>query len=235
MRKGLFFGLILLNLSTSGYSQSRFYVAPWVQKIFLGFNMLYDYEQFSDGDFVIKTNNMLFEFALGYDFGRIVPRVFFDIGLPLHGTVGFTDGAESLTDVMDTENFKFGLEAGFKPIKTSRIDVTIPLGILFCWTSYLQKNPSYTWGWNPVPYDRTWDYNYINLFSGVDVLFRLNDHFKIGLFSRMGVPIKKEYEYKEKLRGNYYWTDTGTNVYSYKPSNVDIFTLSVGIGVLANL
>lgn len=233
MRKICFFSLVLFFLTTFCYSQNKYYVAPWLQKLFLNFNVLYDYEKASstESGFNIEANNMLFEIALGYDFGRIVPRISFDIGLPLYGAVNFTDGSRGLVETMDTRNLKLGLEAGFKPVETQRFDVIIPLGILFSWTTYEQKNPSYV---QSVPYDRVWDYSYINLFSGIDAIFQINKHFKIGLFSRIWFPIKKEWEYKEVLRGNYIWTNTGSDTYSIK-YGVDVLNYSIGIGVSANL
>jgi len=233
MYKVLFICLFYLCLTTFCYSQSRYYVDPWAQKLFLNFNILYDYEKLSStkSNFNIETNNLLFEIALGYDFDRVVTRVSFDIGLPLYGVVGFIDGKENINEAMDTKNFKLGLEIGIKPIKTQRFDMIIPLGTLFCWTTFEEKNPSYVRG---HPYDRIWDYNYINLFSGVDALFHLGRHFKIGFFSRVGFPIKKEFEYKEILRGNYIWTDTGSRTYSIK-NNVNVINYSIGIGLLANL
>jgi hypothetical protein len=232
MRKTYFLGLILFGLTTFCYSQNRYYVVPWLQKIFLGFNVLYDYEKLTaDDDFNIVSNNILFEMALGYDFGRVVPRFFIDIGLPLSGTVGFINGDEDLNRIMDTENFKLGFEIGLKPIKTQKISMIIPLGVLFCWTTYKQKNPNYADG---HPYDRAWDYHYINLFSGINVIFQASKHFKIGLFSRIGFSVKKDEEYKETLRGNYIWTSTNSSTYSVK-SDIDILNFSIGIGILANM
>jgi hypothetical protein len=231
MRKICFLGLILFGLTVFCYSQTRYYVEPWAQKIFLGFNVLYDYEKLARDDFNIESDNLLFEMALGYDFGRIVPRVSFNVGLPLYGVVGFTDVDKSLKEIMDTQNFKLGLEVGIKPIKTQIFDLIIPLGILFCWTTYEQKNPSYASG---HPYDRIWDYNYINLFSGVNATFKLNNHFKLGIFSKIGFPIKKEEEYKETLRGNYIWSSTKSSTRSIK-SDIDVLNFSIGIGILANL
>jgi hypothetical protein len=214
------------------YSQNRYYVVPWAQKLFLGLNVLYDYEMFSsEDDFKIEANSILFEIASGYDFGRVVPRIFFDFGLPLYGLVGFSDGDGSLTKGMDIKNLKFGLEVGIKPINIPIFNLTIPLGVLFCWTTYTQKNPSYVDGY---PYDRIWDYSYINLFSGIDATFQLNKHFKIGLFSRIVFPVKKEEEYKETLHGNYIWNSTGSSTRSIK-SDIDVLTFSIGIGALANL
>jgi hypothetical protein len=232
MRKIYFGGLILFGLTTFCYSQNRYYGAPWAQKIFLGFNVLYDYKKLTgEDDFNIGSTNMLFEIALGYDFGRIVPRISFDIGLPLHGVIGFTDGDANLTETMDTKNLKLGLEVGIKPIKTQRFDLIIPLGVLFCWTTYEQKNPSYASG---HPYDRIWDYNYINLYSGINATFKLNNHLKLGIFSRIGFPVKKEEEYKESLRGNYIWTSSNSSTRSVK-SDIDVLNFSIGIGILANM
>jgi hypothetical protein len=235
MRKIYSLGLILFGLTTFCYSQNRYYVAPWAQKIFLGLNVLYDYEKLTaEDDFNIRSNNMLFEIALGYDFGIIVPRISFDIGLPLYGVVGFADGNANLTETMDTKNLKFGLEVGIKPIKpikTQRFDLVIPLGILFCWTTYEQKNPSYASG---HPYDRIWGYNYINLCLGINAIFKLNNHFKLGIFSRIGLPVKKEEEYKETLRGNYIWISSNSSTRSVK-SDIDILNFSIGIGILANM
>jgi hypothetical protein len=232
MRRIYFFGLILFWVTTFCYSQNRYYVASWAQKIFLGFNVLYDYEKLTaEDDFNIGSNNMLFEIALGYDFGRIVPRISFDIGLPLHGVVGFTDGNASLTKTMDTKNLKLGLEIGIKPIKTQRFDLVLPLGVSFCWTTYEQKNPNYASG---HPYDRIWDYNYINLYSGINTTFKLNNHFKLGIFSRIGFPVKKEEEYKETLRGNYIWTSSNSGTRSVK-GDIDVLNFSLGIGILANM
>jgi hypothetical protein len=232
MRKTYFLVLILFGLTTFCYSQNRYYVTPWVQRIFLGFNILYDYEKLSaEDDFNIESNNMLFEIALGYDFGRIVPRIFFDIGLPLYGIVGFTDGNANLIGTMDTKNLKFGFEAGIKPIKTQRFDLVIPLGALLCWTTYEQKNPSYASG---HPYDRIWNYNYINLFSGINATIKLNSHFKLGIFSRIGFPIKKGEEYKETLRGNYIWSLTNSSTRSVK-NDIDVLNFSIGTGILMNL
>jgi hypothetical protein len=225
-------GFMFFGLVTFCFSQNRYYISPWLQKIFLNFNVLYDYEKLvMEDDFDIESNGILFEIALGYDFGRIVPRFLFDVGMPLYGVVGFSDGDERINDVMDTKNFKLGFEVGIKPIRMQRFDLIIPLGVLFCWTTYEQKNPSYV---QDASYDRIWNYSYINLFSGLDVILLLNKHFKMGLFSRIGFPVKKEYEYKETLRGNYVWSDTGSSTYSEK-FNVDIMNFSIGIGILANL
>jgi hypothetical protein len=232
MRKICLAGLIMIGLTVHCYSQNRYYIAPWIQKLFLGFNVLYDYEKLSsESDFNIESNNMLFEIALGYDFDRVVPRFSFDIGFPLYGIVGFIDGDRSLNKVMDTKNLKLGLEVGIKPVKTQKFNIIIPLGILFCWTTYEQKNPSYAHGY---PYDRIWDYNYIKLFSGINATFQLNKHFKIGLFSRIGFPVKKEEEYKETLRGNYIWTSTNSSTRSVK-GDIDVLNFTIGVGVLANL
>jgi hypothetical protein len=232
MRKIYFWGIILFGLTTFCYSQNRYYIAPGLQKMFLEFNILYDYEKLTTvNDFNIESDNMLFEIALGYDFGRISPRVNLDIGLPIYGIVGFIDGNANLMETMDTKNIKFGLEVGIKPIKTQRFDLIIPLGVLFCWTTYKQKNPSYLSG---HPYDRIWDYNYINLFSGINATFKLNNHYKFGIFSRIGFPVKNELEYKETLRGNYVWTINNSKTLSVK-SDVDVLNFSIGIGIMANL
>ncbi|MDR1317656.1 MAG: hypothetical protein LBK13_12365 [Spirochaetales bacterium] len=228
MRKIYFLGLILFWLTTFCYSQNKHYTAPWAQKTFLGFNVLYDYEKLTVKDnFNIKSDNMLFEISIGYDFGEIVPRIFLDIGLPLYGT----DGDANLMETMDAKNVKFGFEVGLNPIKTQKFDLIIPLGMLFCWTTYEQKNPSYASG---NPYDRIWDYNYINLFSGINATFKLNNHFKLGMFSRMGFSVKKGLEYKETLRGNYIWTSTNSSTYSVK-RDIDVMNFSIGIGIVANL
>ena len=232
MRKIYFLGFFFVWLTTFCYSQNRYYVEPWVQKFFLGFNILYDYEKLTVEDkFNIESNNMLFEIALGYDFGRIVPRISFDIGLPLYGMVGFTDANVNLIETMDTKNFKLGVDIGIKPIKTQRFDLIIPFGVLFCWTTYEQKNPSYASG---HPYDRIWDYSYINLFSGINATFKLNNNFKLGLFSRIGFPVRKEEEYKETLRGNYIWTSNNSRTISVK-SDIDALNFSIGVGILVNL
>jgi hypothetical protein len=235
MGKIYFWGLIFLGLTAFCYAQNRYYIEPWAQKIFLGFNVLYDYEKLTaEDDFNIESNNMLFETALGYDFGRIVPQILFDIGLPLYGVIGFTDGNANLNliDAMDTKILKFGLDIGIKPIKTQRFDLIIPLGALFCWTTYEQKNPSYASGGQL--YDRMWEYNYINLFSGINAVFKLNNHFKLEICSRIGFPIKKGEEYKETLRGNYIWKSSNSRTRSIK-SDIDVLNFSIGIGVLANL
>lgn len=232
MRKVCFLGLMLLLVPLFCYSQTRYYIAPGIQRLFLGFNVLYDYEKLSaKDDFNIESNNMLFEIALGYDFDRVVPRVSFDMGMPLYGVVGFTGGNEYINEIMDARNIKLGLEVGIKPVKIQNVSIIIPLGVLFCWTTYEQKNPSYAEG---HPYDRVWDYNYIHLFSGINAVFQLNKHFRIGLFSRIGFPVKKEAEYRATLRGNYVWKATGSSTYSEK-EDVDVFTCSIGIGVSANL
>lgn len=102
---------------------------------------------------------------------------------------------------------------------------------MFGWTTYTQKNPSYESGY---PYDRIWDHDYINLVSGINATFQINRHLKIGLFSSIGFPVKKEKEYKEILRGNYIWSNTGTNTYS-EMSDIHVLDFSIGIGVLVNL
>jgi len=233
VNKKKYFCLFLFFLTTFCYSQTRYYVDPWVQKLFLGFNVLYNYEKLlSEEDFYIESNNMLFEIATGYDFGRIVPRVFFDMGLPLYGAVGFIDGAKNLTDTMETKILKLGLEIGIKPIKTANFDLTIPLGALFCWTTFTQKQTSYTSG---QPYDRIWDYSYINLFSGINATYQLNRHFKIGIFTEIGFSVKKDEDYKEVLRGNYVWASTGNSTYSIKSNMESVITFSLGIGILMNL
>jgi hypothetical protein len=69
-------GLFFLWLTTFCYSQNKYYVAPWAQKLFLGVNIFYDYEKLTTEDeFIIESDNMLFEIAFGYDFGRIVVSV----------------------------------------------------------------------------------------------------------------------------------------------------------------
>jgi hypothetical protein len=132
---------------------------------------------------------------------------------------------------MDTTNLKLPVEIGFKPLNTKTVDIIIPAGFLFSWETYNQKNPSYT---NNVPYDRTWKYHYIAVYSGLNLSVKLSHHFKLGLFSRIGYVFKKDYTYTAKLQGNYVWSDTGTNSYSSK-SSFDAFVYSVGIGVRANL
>ena len=231
MNRKKYFCLFLFFITTLCYSQTRYYVDPWVQKLFLGFNVLYNYEKLSsEDDFYIESNNMLFEIAAGYDFGRVVPRVFFDIGLPLYGVVGFIDGAKNLTDTMITKNLKLGLEIGIKPIRTANFDLTIPLGALFCWTTFTKKQTSYIISpYQRIPYDRIWDYDYINLFSGINAAYQLGRHFKIGAFTRIGFPVKKDYEYKEVLMGNYVWDSTG------KRNMESVLTFSLGIGILMNL
>jgi len=232
MRK-IFFIISFFALTTLCFSQSRYYVSPGLQKLFFNFNMMGDYEKFSlkDSNFYIKSNNALLEIALGYDFGIIVPRIYLDIGFPINGEVGFTDSKENLTGYMKTKNTKFGLETGIKPVKTERFELIIPLGALFCGTTYTQKDPSYISG---TPYDRIWDYSYINLYSGINATIKLNNHFKLGFFSRYGIPVKKEMVYKEVLRGNYIWTSTNSKTYS-KKYDIDVSALSIGIGILANL
>jgi hypothetical protein len=178
---------------------------------------------------------MLFEIATGYNFGRIVPRLFFDIGLPLYGTVGFINGVENLIETMETKILKLGLEIGIKLIRTVNFDLIIPLGALFCWTTFTQKSPSYVNNNPNRPYDRIWDYGYINLFSGINATYLLNRPFKIGIFSRIGFPVKKDEEYKEVLRGDYIWSSTGSNTYSIKGNMESVLTFSFGIGILMNL
>jgi hypothetical protein len=232
MKKICLFGLMLFSVTLVCHSQNRVQTESWMQKFFLDFNVLYDYEKVSvEDDFYIQSSNILFEIALGYDFGRIVPRVFFDIGLPLDGTVGFSDGGMNLNEVMDTENLKFGFEVGLKPIKTQRFDLIIPLGVLFAWTTYTQKNPNYV---DDVPYDRIWEYSYINLFSGINAVYQLNQHFKIGFFSRVGLPVKKGQDYKEVLRGGYVWTSNDSETLSTK-HDITVLDFSLGIGILTNL
>jgi len=235
------FIVIFFGLSTLCFSQNTDRATSGAQKLFFSFNVLYDYEKFSftDSIFFITSNNTLFEIALGYDFGRFVPRIYLDMGVPSNGTIGFISNInlkenikESLTGYMDTKNLKFGLEAGIKPVYTKKFDLIIPFGMLFCGTTYTQKNPSYTS--NNNPYDRIWDYSYINLFSGINATIQLNNHFKIGLFSRFGIPVKKECEYKEVLRGNdYIWKSTNSKTYSIK-NEMNVSTFSIGIGILAN-
>jgi hypothetical protein len=78
--------LLCLFLSMTGilYSQSRYYGAELAQNFFLDFNTMYNYEKYSsDKALKIKTNNLLFEIALGYDFGFVVPRIGFDYGFSL--------------------------------------------------------------------------------------------------------------------------------------------------------
>jgi hypothetical protein len=227
-----FFVFIFLGVTAFCYSQNRYYVQPGVQKVFFGFNVLYDYEKLTtEDDFTIESNNMLFETTLGYDFGGIIPRIFLDIGLPLSGVAGFTDGNADIIKTMDTKNLKLGLEFGIKLIRTQKFDLIIPLGVLFCWTTYELKNPSYASG---QPYDRIWDYNYTNLFSGINAAFKLNNHLKLGIFSRIEFSVKKEAEYQETLRGNYIWLSTNSSTRSIK-SYIDVLNFAAGIGILANL
>ena len=232
MRRFCFLSFLFLGLTGFCFSQNRNNISPQMQKLFFNFNVLYDHEKLSmEDDFRIESNNVLFEIAIGYDFGRIVPRVLFDIGVPFYGVVDFSDGSERINDAMDTQNFKFGIELGIKPIKAQRFDVIVPLGVLSCRTVYKQKEQNYTSG---VPYDRVWEYDYINFFSGVYAVYQLNKNFKAGFFSRIGLPVKKVYEYKEVLPGNYVWTSNNSSTYSIK-SDVEVLNFSMGIGVLANL
>jgi len=232
MHKKLCVVAILIALTNVCFAQSRYYASPVAQKFFFDFNVLYDYERLvSDDDFSVNTNNLLFEIAIGYDFGRVIPKIAFDIGLPLSGSINFTDGTEDLTKVMDSQNFKLGLEVGLKPIDTNKFDLSIPLGIMFNWSTYTQKNPSYASG---QPYDRVWAYTYINLYSGINATIQVNKHCKLGLFARGGYPVSKELEYKEVLQGNYVWTSNNSSTRSIKET-VDVLNFSAGVGVLFNL
>jgi hypothetical protein len=205
--------------------------------------VLYDYERLSEEsennfyNFYISSNNTLFEIAAGYDFGRLVPRLFFDMGAPSSGTVNFIEGAEKLTETMNTKNIKFGLEIGIKLIETANFDLTIPMGLLFCSTTFTQKEPSYVvYVYKNYPYDRIWDYSYTNLFSGINAAFQLNSHFKIGVFMRTGFPVKKDGKYKEVLKGDdYVWTSTGSKTYSYETNMKGVQAFSLGIGILMNM
>jgi hypothetical protein len=233
MRKGCWVMLLLLvaggMLCADEESKGRY---EWAKKFFFDFNILYDYQSIKPEPKIV-SNNMLFEIGAGYDFGRITARLYGDFGVLLGGDVFWANLTESVSDNLDSHVWKFGMEAGFKVIDREQFAVLIPLGFLFNWTNYEQKNPSYTSGSNPVPYDRDWEYQYTSIVSGISAKIKMGKHFSLFVPFRIGYTIVKEYEYKEVLRGNYYWTETGTPTYSVKDS-VDVLTFSTGIGVRAN-
>jgi hypothetical protein len=175
---------------------------------------------------------MLFELGIGYDFGRVVPKFSFDIGVPITGKIASTSVTKNTKEYFDAKILKFGIEVGFKPLKSEKVEMILPLGMEFCISEYTAKIPGYTS--NGHQYDKIYDYSYYDIFSGVDLLFKLNKNFKIGAFSKIGFPIKHEVEYKSVLRGNYIWASTGSKTYSEK-YNVDVLQFSVGIGVVGNL
>ncbi|MDR1899372.1 MAG: hypothetical protein LBQ55_05130 [Treponema sp.] len=227
--------LVLLMAFTVGMTFSEEGVKgkyDWAKKFFFDFNMLYNYENIKPEPKIV-SNNLLFEIGAGYDFGRITARLYGDLGVLLGGDVFWINGSERISESLDSNIWKFGIEAGFKVINRERFSVLIPFGFLFNWTSYEQKNPSYTTDANHVPYDREWKYQYTSIVSGINASVRLSKHFSLLVPFSIGIPIVREYEYSEILRGNYYWTKTGTPTYTIKDS-VDVFTFSLGLGVRAN-
>jgi hypothetical protein len=203
----------------------------WVKDFFFDAGTGYNYTSLEPLP-KFQSHNLLMRVGLGYDFGRITARIYGDFGFLLYGQAYWSDGISRISSSLDASNGKLGLESAFKVIDSSRVDVIIPLGFLFNWTKYTGKNPSYTSG--NVPYDRVWKYSYTHIFSGVNIAFKINNHFQLMIFGNIGYPIAKKFEYQEILRGNYVWTSTGTDTATIK-SDVDVFAFSAGINARMNL
>jgi hypothetical protein len=230
MRKKYFFVLIIMGITTLCYAQSKYYVTPWVRNFFFDFNVLYNFEQLKPKP-QFDAHNVLLEIGLGYDFGRITARVYGDFGFLLDGTAYWSNGTKKISESLDAKNWKLGLEPGIKIINGERFDLILPLGIMFNWTEYNQKNPSYIS--SNVAYDRYWKYYYINVYTGLNASIQFGNHIKMLIFSNIGYPIQKDYEYGDVLKGNYVWAGTGSSTYRVK-NDVDILTFSAGIGMRVN-
>jgi hypothetical protein len=206
----------------------------WTKGVFFDLGFQYNFDDMKpEPEF--RAHNLGIELGLGYDFGRLTARLYGNYAFLLAGTAYWDEGVSPILDTLESNKWKFGIEVGGKVIDTAMFDLTIPLGLLFNWTEYKQKNPSYTDPPDPVAYDRYWKYNYINIYSGVDISIKCSEHIKIMIMPHIGLPIFKEYKYEEVLRGDYIWTETGTNTYSEKPNNIEILAFSVGLGIRLNL
>jgi hypothetical protein len=202
----------------------------WARKFFFDFSVLYNYEKL-DPSPRFDAHNIVLEIGAGYDFGRITARLYGNFGFLAAGTAFWSNGTKPIKDSLDSTLGKFGIEAGVKIVDTSRFDLLIPLGLLFNWTTYTQKNPSYTT--NNNPYDRKWEYDYMSIVSGIQAKITLGKHFSLCIPVSMGYPIVRNYTYKQILRGNYVWSDNNSATHSTK-NDVDVLMLSAGIGVRFN-
>jgi hypothetical protein len=200
----------------------------WTRNFFIDFGILYNYEQIEPAP-KFQSQNILFELALGYDFGRISVRAHGDFGFLLDGIVHWDTATEKILTRLDAHNGKFGIEAGFKIIDGENFCLIIPLGLLFNWTEYESKNPGYTQGY---AYDAHWKYAYINLCSGINMSIKIGSHAKLLILSNIGYPISKEYKYEATLRDGYVW-DTGSSTLTIK-NDMDVFIFSAGIGLRMN-
>jgi hypothetical protein len=192
------------------------------------FDVLYDIETFSVEN---DLKNILLEPSIGYDFGRVVPRLFLDIAIPLNTINGAAYEYNPSEEAASGISMKYGFELGIKPVKGKVFSLIIPLGVLYCTASY-EQNAYFSTETKTFPYKKEWDYNYFNLFSGVDLLFQLNKHLKFGLASRIGFPVHTSFEYNERIEGNYIWTSTGTR--DNEEAGALERNISIGIGVEAN-
>jgi hypothetical protein len=235
MKKCFFTGFVVFLLFAGNgivFSQSDIILPKWAHGFFLETGALYNYAKFApENAFKIDSHFLLFRIGGGYDFGKITVKLYGDFGINLAGDWYNGNNAGKIFDDLDVSNIKFGIESGIKVLNTEGFDFVIPIGFLFNWTKYTQKNPSYVSGY---PYDRIWEYKYYNVITGFDITFKLNNHIKLIFTGSIGYPVFKELEYQEKLQGNYIWTDTGSSTYSIK-DNTEVFTFSTGIGLRFNL
>jgi len=203
------------------------------KNFFLDAGLLYNFENVTgdDGYPSFLSHNLGMEFGLGYDFGRITARFYFEYNFLLGGTAYWSNGTNPITTNLDSSKTKLGLEAGIKLYNGTYVDFIIPLGFLFNWTEYKQKNPSYTT--DNYPYDREWHFDYINIFSGFGFSLEVSKHIKVLFLSNIGFPFYKNYEYEEELRSGY-WTSTGTSTYSEECDMKIPLEFSAGFGLRFN-
>jgi hypothetical protein len=204
--------------------------SKWTHGIFVDIGLLYNYERIEAAPNFL-AHNLLLEIGAGYDFEIMTAKIYGDVGFLLQGDVDWSSGTKPIRSSLDPSNGKFGLEGAFKLVNTQFFDLLLPLHLIFSFTKYTQKNPSYTS--NNHPYDRVWKFNYTSIASGLNATFKLHEHLKLCLFSNISYPLAKSYEYKQILQGDYKWTDTGSSTYSVK-NDADILTFSVGLSIRVN-
>lgn len=235
MRNKVIIGLMVLAVSvgivSAQESTGKYERGNWIRGFFLDFGVLYNFEHLEDSP-KFNAHNLLLEIGGGYDFGRIIARLYGNFGFLLGGYAYWSNGTEPILEGLNASIGKFGIEAGIKIIDTNLFDLAIPIGLLFNWTTYTQKNPSYTS--NKNPYDRKWEYDYMNIQSGIDIKFSLGRHFSLCIPLSIGYPLVKDYTYKEILRGNVVWSDTESSTYSDK-NDVSVLSFSAGIAIRGNL
>jgi hypothetical protein len=164
----------------------------WTRGIFFDIGLLYNYEYIEPTP-QFAAHNLLLEIGGGYDFEIMTAKIYGDFGFLLQGDVYWSNGTNPIQESLDPSYGKFGLEAAFKLVNTQVFDLLLPVSFIFSTTKYTQKNPSHTTSGNP--YDREWKFTYTSIASGLNITIKLHEHLKLCIFSNIGYPLVKNYEY----------------------------------------